>query len=136
MSEGAESFGGAQDDRFLQDDGFVGMGKRKPAVVAGFRVLRGAVGLELFEEVASRAGNVDSAGNTALAVLDALDDAGGLGALGTIGALLGVHDLLAVTGFGDLCHCVVLPAAKVWLARFMSRARRCCAQADLACLYL
>jgi len=74
--------------------------------------------LKLFEEVAGRAGDIDSAGNAALTVLDALDDAGGLGALGAIGALLGVHDLLAVTGFGDLCHCSVLPETKVWLAWF------------------
>ena len=61
--------------------------------------------LELLEEFAGRAGDVDSARDAALAVLDALYDAGGLGALGAIGALLGIHDLLAVTGLGDLCHC-------------------------------
>ena len=60
--------------------------------------------LELFEEVASRAGNVDSAGNAALTVLDALDDAGGLGALGAIGALLSIHDLLTVTSLGNSRH--------------------------------
>jgi hypothetical protein len=77
--------------------------------------------LELFEEVAGRAGDVHSAGNAALAILDALDDAGGLGALGAVGALLGIHDLLAVTGFGDLCHCSVLPETKVWLAWFAGK---------------
>ena len=61
-------------------------------------------GLELFEEVASRAGDIDSAGGSALAILDTLDDAGGLGALGTIGALVGIHDLLTVAGLGNLRH--------------------------------
>ncbi len=61
-------------------------------------------GLELFEEVAGRAGDVDSAGGSALAVLDPLDDAGGFGALRTVGALVGIHDLCAVTGFGNLSH--------------------------------
>ena len=60
--------------------------------------------LEFLEEITGRAGDVDSAGDTALAVLDALDDACGLRALGAIGALLGVHDLLAVAGLGNLCH--------------------------------
>ena len=60
--------------------------------------------LELFEEVAGRAGDVNSAGCAALAVLDPLDDAGGLAALGTIGALGRVHYLLAVCCLGDLSH--------------------------------
>jgi hypothetical protein len=98
--------------------------KRKPAVRAGFEIAERVRGLELFEEFAGRAGDVDSAGDAALAVLDALYDACGLGALGTIGALLGVHDLLAVTGFGDLCHCFVLPETKVWLDRFAWAMRR------------
>ena len=75
---------------------------------------RTEVYLELLEEVASRAGDVDSAGDAALAVLDALDDAGGLGALGTIGALLCIHDLFAVAGFGNLRHCEDLPEAEMW----------------------
>ena len=67
--------------------------------------------LELFEEVAGRAGDVDAAGDAALAILDALDDAGGLGALGTICAFLCIHDLFAVAGFGNLRHCDDLPKA-------------------------
>ena len=42
-------------------------------------------GLELFEKLACRAGDVDSAGDAALAVFDALHDAGGFAALGTVG---------------------------------------------------
>jgi hypothetical protein len=60
--------------------------------------------LEFFEEIARRAGDIDSTGGAALTVLDALDDAGGFGALGTIGALVGVHDLLTVAGLGNLRH--------------------------------
>jgi hypothetical protein len=60
--------------------------------------------LELLEELASRAGDVNSARNPALAVLDALHDAGGFGALRTIGALVGVHDLFTVAGLGNLRH--------------------------------
>ena len=57
--------------------------------------------LELLEEVASRAGDVDSAGDAALTVLDALYDSCGLGALGAIGALVCIHDLGAVTCLGN-----------------------------------
>ena len=60
--------------------------------------------LELFEELAGRAGDVDSAGGSAFAVLDALYDASGLGALGAIGALVSIHDLLTVAGLGNLRH--------------------------------
>ena len=70
-------------------------------------------GLELFEEFAGRAGDVDSAGDAALAVLDALDDTSGFGALGTVGALLCIHDLFAVAGLGNLCHCDDLLGANV-----------------------
>ena len=61
-------------------------------------------GLELLEEIAGRAGDVDSAGNATLAVLDALDDARGFGALGAICGLGGVHDLLAVACLCNLGH--------------------------------
>jgi hypothetical protein len=61
-------------------------------------------GLEFFEEIARRAGDIDSAGSATLTVLDALDDAGGFGALRAIGALVGVHDLLTVAGLGNLRH--------------------------------
>src|SRR6266851_833011 len=74
--------------------------------------------LELFEEVAGRAGDVDSAGGAALAVLDALDDAGWFGALRTIGALVSIHDLLTVAGLGNLRHNACSP----WFECFGSRA--------------
>lgn len=61
--------------------------------------------LQLLVEVASGAGDEDAAGDAALAVFDALHDAGGLAALGAVGAFGGVHDLLAVSSFGDLGHC-------------------------------
>src|ERR1700679_2137435 len=78
--------------------------------------------LELFEELADRAGDVDSAGDAALAVLDALDDAGGLGALGTVGALLCIHDLFAVAGLANLCHCDdLLGCESLGLARLRRR---------------
>src|SRR5215469_10383961 len=60
--------------------------------------------LELFVEVAGGARDVDAAGDAALAVLYALDDARGLGALGAVGRLGGIHDLLTVTGFCNLSH--------------------------------
>ncbi len=60
--------------------------------------------LELFVELASGAGDVHPARHAAFPILDALHNAGRLGALGTIGALGGVHFLLTVTGFRNLCH--------------------------------
>ena len=63
--------------------------------------------LELFEEITCRAGDIDSAGNAAFAVLDALNDACCFGALRTFCALVGIHDLLAVACFGNLCHYVL-----------------------------
>src|SRR4030088_1222239 len=60
--------------------------------------------LEFFEEIARRAGDIHSAGSTALTVLDTLDDAGRFGALGTIRALVGIHDLLTVAGLGNFRH--------------------------------
>src|SRR5580692_4727939 len=57
--------------------------------------------LQLLEKFAGRAGDVDSAGDTAFAVFDALDDARGLAAFRAVGALGGVHDFLAVSGFCD-----------------------------------
>jgi hypothetical protein len=52
--------------------------------------------LELFVELAGGAGNEDSAGDTALAILYAFNDPGGLAALGTVSALGGVHFLLTI----------------------------------------
>src|ERR1700722_598160 len=57
---------------------------------------------QFLEELARRAGNINPAGNVALAVLHPLDDAGRLAALGAIGALGSVHHLLAVGCFSDL----------------------------------
>ncbi len=69
------------------------------------RVVRRIGGrLELFEEIADRAGDVDSAGGSALAILDTLDDAGRLGALGAVGALGCVHYFLTVGSFSNLGH--------------------------------
>src|SRR6476661_8331606 len=60
--------------------------------------------LELLVEIACRAGDVDSAGNAALTVLDALHDARRLAALGTVRALGRVHYLLAICGLCNLRH--------------------------------
>ena len=60
--------------------------------------------LELFKEIACRAGNIHSARCAAFTVLYALDDTGRFRALWTIGALVGVHDLLTVAGLGNLRH--------------------------------
>src|ERR1700754_602658 len=60
--------------------------------------------LQLFVEIARRAGDVHPSRNAALAVLHALHNARRLRALRAIGALLCIHDLLAVTGLGNLRH--------------------------------
>ena len=71
------------------------------------------ISLELFEEIACRAGVINSAWCPALTVLDALDDAGWFGTLGAIGALVGIHDLLTVAGLGNLCHMLALPGTNI-----------------------
>jgi hypothetical protein len=68
--------------------------------------------LEFFEEIACRAGDVYSAGCTALAVLHTLHDAGRFGALRTVGALVGIHYLLTVAGLGNLRHNACSPCCK------------------------
>jgi hypothetical protein len=60
--------------------------------------------LKFFEEFACRAGDINSAWNAAFTVLNTLDDTGWFGALRTIRALVGIHDLLAVAGLGNLRH--------------------------------
>jgi hypothetical protein len=60
--------------------------------------------LKFFVEFAGRARDIDSAGSAALAVLDALDDAGGFRALGAIGGLGRIHYLFAVAGFCNFSH--------------------------------
>ena len=72
--------------------------------------------LELLEEIAADAGDVNSTWDVALAVFDALYDACGLGALGACSALLCIHDLGAVAGLGNLRHCDDLPETNVGLA--------------------
>ena len=62
------------------------------------------ISLELFVEIARRAGDVHSTRNIALTVLDALDDAGWFRALRAVRALVSVHDLLTVAGLGNLRH--------------------------------
>ena len=72
-----------------------------------YHVFRDAITLdtsEFLEEIARRAGDVYSAGGTALPILNTLDDTGGFGALGTIRALVGIHDLLTVAGLGNFRH--------------------------------
>jgi len=63
-----------------------------------------ASALELLEELARRARDKDPTAHVALAVLQALDDAGWLAALGTVRALGRIHYFLAVSGLGDLSH--------------------------------
>jgi hypothetical protein len=60
--------------------------------------------LKFFVEVARGARDIDSAGNAALAVFYALDDARRFAALGTVGRLRRVHFLLAVTCFRYFSH--------------------------------
>lgn len=59
--------------------------------------------LQLLVEVASGAGDVNAAGNSALPILYPLHNSGGLAAFGTIGALGRIH-LGTVSGFGNLGH--------------------------------
>src|SRR5258708_689766 len=59
--------------------------------------------LQLLEELARRARNIDPARYPALAVFHALHDAGRLAALGAIRALACVHHLFTVCCFCDLC---------------------------------
>jgi hypothetical protein len=69
-----------------------------------FCIFEVGIYLQFLEKIARRAGDVNSARSAALTILHALDDAGGFGALGTVGALVGIHNLLTVAGFGNLRH--------------------------------
>jgi hypothetical protein len=60
--------------------------------------------LKFFVEIAGRAGDIDPTGDPTLAILYALDDAGGLAALWTVGGFRRVHYLLAITCFGNFGH--------------------------------
>lgn len=68
-----------------------------------------AVKLELLEEIAYRARDVHAARCAALTVLHSLYDSCRLRALRTIGALICVHNLLTVTGLGNLRHGLMSP---------------------------
>jgi hypothetical protein len=59
--------------------------------------------LELLEELTRRARNIDSARHAPLTVLHALDDSRRFAALRTIRALAGIHHLLAICRFCNLC---------------------------------
>jgi hypothetical protein len=60
--------------------------------------------LELLEELATGAGDVDAAGNAAFAVFGALHDASRLAALRAVRRLGRVHLFFAISCFCDLCH--------------------------------
>lgn len=64
--------------------------------------------LKFLVEVARGARNINSAGNAALAVFYALDDARRLFTLGTVGRFCRVHFLLAVACFCNLGHLSVV----------------------------
>ena len=70
--------------------------------------------LKLLKEIAGGAGDVDTARDTALAIFNAFHNPCRLGALRAVRTLIRVHDLLAVTGFGNLCHGLTLLE---WLCR-------------------
>ena len=80
--------------------------------------VQASINLELFEEVAGRAGDVNSAGSAAFTVLDALDDTGWFRALRAIGALVSIHYFLTVAGLGNLRHNACSP----WYECYGSRA--------------
>lgn len=69
--------------------------------------------LEFFEELARRAGDINSTRNSAFPILHALNDAGWFRALRTIRALVRIHDLFTVAGLGNLRHNSALPGANV-----------------------
>ncbi len=60
--------------------------------------------LEFFEKLAGGAGDIDSAGDAALAVLHALDDARLFATLGAVGRFGRVHYFFAISGFCYFCH--------------------------------
>jgi hypothetical protein len=59
---------------------------------------------EFLVEFTGGAGDKYPSTDAALAVFHPLHDAGRLATFGTIRALGCVHDLCAVSSFGDLCH--------------------------------
>src|SRR5215469_11392579 len=98
-------------------------------------VWRPALLLQLLVKLAGGARDVHPAGDVALAVLHALDDAGGLAALGAVGALRGVHDFLAICGLCDFGHTSLLTmfsadgcgAMSTWAVREIEADGRGCA---------
>ncbi len=82
-----------------------GVGNRMPGGLPGFlltEILERY--LKFLVELTGRTRDIDSAGDTAFAVFDALDDARGLATFGTVGRLRRVHYLFAITSFCNLCH--------------------------------
>ncbi len=77
---------------------------KSPARRPGFLFRNLKCRLKFLKEIAGRTGDIDSAGDAALAVLDALHDARGLAAFGAVRRLRCIHDLLAVASFCNLCH--------------------------------
>lgn len=68
------------------------------------RVSAGCWNLELLEELASRAGDINATRDAAFTVLGAFHDPGRFAALGAIRGLGRVHLFLTVSCFCDLCH--------------------------------
>jgi hypothetical protein len=64
--------------------------------------------LEFFAELAGRARDKDSAGDSPFAVLHPFYDTRGLAALGAVGALGRVHYFFAICSFCNLCHVSLL----------------------------
>lgn len=62
---------------------------------------------------AGRAGDEYPSTYGALSVFHTLYDAGRLAAFGAVCTLRGVHDLLAVSSLGDLCHVFLITPKKV-----------------------
>ena len=60
--------------------------------------------LQLLVKIARRAGDINSARNTALTVFDPLHDTGRFAALWAVGGLGRVHCFLTVAGFCNLGH--------------------------------
>ena len=82
----------------LENDG------RRDSLDAGRETSKAESSLQLLEELAGRARNVNPARDAALAVLDPLHNTRRLAALRAIRALGGVHDLLAVRCLCNLSH--------------------------------
>jgi hypothetical protein len=79
--------------------------KRQRARIGLFGYRRNfLIDLKFLEEIAGRAGDIDSTRDASFPVLDAFYDAGWFRALRTIRALVRIHDLFTVAGLGNLRH--------------------------------